>query len=368
MKSIHILKLFALLLVAFVITGCPEDPNLTSEKLLKIVYNPIPYELNIPENFPPVPEPEDNPLTIDGVELGRHLFYDPILSKDSLMSCSSCHLQELAFTDGMPRSVGVEGLSTRRGAPSIINTAYMNQGLLWDGRAEHLEALSLLPTEDPLELNTTWEKVEDKLQEHEDYPGMFRKAFGITHERQVTRDLAVKAISQFVRTIISSGNSKFDLVMRGEAFFTDEELSGFEMFFDSAADQPDAECGHCHNVPFLFINEYLNNGIDSAATLDDFIDRGRGEFTDLPVDNGRFKVPGLRNVEFTAPYMHDGRFNTLEEVLDHYNSGGHPSPNKDILIRDLNLKNHQLKDIIAFIKTLSDTSLLNNPDYSNPFE
>ena len=354
--------------LALLFSCCEDNPDITSEELLKITFNPVNYEVLVPEHFPPIPDIEDNPMTVDGVNLGKHLFYDPILSKDSTMSCATCHLQVGSFTDNVPTSPGVEGMNGKRSSMSIINVAYMNRGLFWDGRAETLEDQALLPVEDPLELNAVWEDIEADLRDHQSYPAMFRKAFGISHENQITRDLAVKAISQFERTVISTGNSKFDQVQRGEAFFTDEELSGFEMFFDSAADQPDAECGHCHNVPFFFTNEYFNNGIDSAATLDDFEDKGRGEITGNAIDNGKFRAPGLRNIEFSAPYMHDGRFETLEEVLAHYNSGGHPSPNKDILIRDLNLKNNQVQDIIAFLKTLSDTTLLNDPKFSSPFE
>jgi cytochrome c peroxidase len=196
---------------------------------------------------------------------------------------------------------------------------------------------------------------------------MFRKAFGIQYSGEINQDLATKAISQFERIIVSA-NSKFDKERQGRTFFTPEEQDGFEMFFDTKErGLPDAECAHCHNFPMFTTNEFFNNGLDSVDTVYDFEDIGFGEVTKYEFDNGKFRAPTLRNIVLTAPYMHDGRFETLEEVLDHYNSGGHPAPNKDPLVRSLGLTNDQKAAILDFLHTLTDTSYLKNPDVLSPF-
>jgi len=180
--------------------------------------------------------------------------------------------------------------------------------------------------------------------------------------------LAVKAIAQFERTIISSGESKYDKVIAGKEVFTDEELDGFEIFFDIDEDVTQhAECGHCHNDPLFTTNEYFNNGIERVESLQDFPDLARGAITERDFDNGSFKVPTLRNIEFTAPYMHDGRFKTLDEVLDHYESGGHPAPNLGAVLRPLDLNTSNRAALLAFIKTLRDTVFLENSALSSPF-
>ena len=155
--------------------------------------------------------------------------------------------------------------------------------------------------------------------------------------------------------------------MRGEAFFTDDELAGWELFFDENIDLPDAECGHCHNVPLFTTNEYFNNGIDPAYDISDFEDPGLGGITGDPADYGKFRSPTLRNVTASAPYMHDGRFETIEEVIEHYNSGGHPSINKDVLITPLGLTEEHKAQLLAFIKTLDDPDFVNDPELQSPF-
>ena len=251
----------------------------------------------------------------------------------------------------------------------LLNLAFNNRGFFWDGRVNTLEEQALLPVEDEIELHDTWENVICKLTNHPDYPSFFRQAFGIQDKSEITKELAAKALAQFQRSIIS-GNSRYDRFMRGEIIFSDAELNGHDMYFDIAFDKvrfPDAECAHCHGNVLLTFNEFRNNGIDQAATLADFPDNGLGDITGIPADNGRFRVPTLRNIELTAPYMHDGRFETLEEVIDHYNSGGLSSPNKDPLIYPLGLDSIQKAELLAFLKTLTDNSVANNPDYQSPF-
>lgn len=348
----------------------PDPEPMDQNDLTDIEYNPTSISLSVPDYFPAIEDfiPADNPMTAEGVALGRHLFYDTILSVDSTLSCSSCHLPQGAFTDNIDFSVGVEGGLTSRSSMAIINVAYLNNGLFWDGRSQSLEDQALLPVEDEIELHEEWPNVEAKLQRHDTYPEMFRKAFGINDKREITRDLAVKAIAQFERTLIS-GNSKFDKSKRGEVFLSEEEINGLQMFFDVGDDPslPDAECAHCHNEPLFTTDEYFNNGLDEAGSFDDFADLGLGAVTNKPSDNGKFRAPTLRNIELTAPYMHDGRFQTLEEVIDHYNSGGKPADNKDPLLHNLGLTEENKRDLIAFLKTLTDEDFVNNPDHQSPF-
>lgn len=260
--------------------------------------------------------PDDNPLTIDGLLLGRHLFYDSILSIDSTLSCSGCHLSSGNFTDNQAFSTGVDNEMTPRSSMTLINVGFANTGLFWDGRSESLEDQALLPVEEPIELNEEWPNVERKLRRHSDYPEMFRKAFGIERKEEINRDLAVKAIAQFERTLVSS-NSKYDRVISGSAVFTDQELQGHDIFFDINEDiSRHAECGHCHNAPLFTTNEYFNNGIQMPTAENAFDDNGLGAITGRVFDNGMFKTATLRNIFFSAPYMHDGRFATGQTRLN----------------------------------------------------
>ena len=347
-----------------------------SAPLTSIDYNPQSYEIDVPQGYQPFELPSDNPQTIDGVLLGRHLFFDKILSADSTMSCSSCHMQNRAFTDNLAFSTGIDGIAGTRNSMSLLNLVYNDKGFFWDGRSATLEEQALLPVEDPIELHNDWDVVVEKLKCHDEYPGLFRRAFGITSKDEITKDLAAKAIAQFERTLVSSGNTRFDSVfVRFDTFPTDAELNGFEIFFDTSADLPDAQCGHCHTTPLMTDNDYHNNGLDEVADLNDFVDKGKGAITGNIFDNGKFRTPSLINWEFNAPYMHDGRFATIDEVLDHYICGIKESPNKNPLIEnhcdpahiDFIDDDHRA-DLLAFLKTLRDETFLNDPKHSNPFE
>ncbi|MBK8921141.1 MAG: hypothetical protein IPM81_06465 [Saprospirales bacterium] len=336
-----------------------------------------------PAHFPEVPVPADNPLTLDGVQLGRRLFYDPILSADSTQSCSSCHMPLGSFTDNKAVSTGIDGIAGRRSSMSLLNIAYATNGLFWDGRSLSLEDQALRPVEDLIEMHNTWANVVSKLKKHPVYPDLFRKAFGIPTTKEITKELAAKAIAQFERILISSGKSKFDRYLQGDPdVFDDDELDGKLMYFEEGASVglPDAQCFHCHGGLTLTGNQYFNNGLDSAATLHDFKDRGRGEVSGNPSDNGKFRSPTLRNIALTAPYMHDGRFQSLEEVLDHYSSHGKNSPNKDPLLVQVGfpipgsnpvqytgLTPAQKNALVKFLHTLTDTEFVANPDIQNPF-
>ncbi len=344
--------------------GCEDDDKIEGE------YNPEPYDLVVPDWFPPPAIPSDNPLTKAGVALGRQLFYDPILSVDGTVSCATCHQQEKAFTDGLKVSKGVDQREGNRSAMSLVNMAYNVNGFFWDGRVATLEQQALIPIEDHREMNEDWNNVEKKLRAHDQYPQRFLEAFGITEKSAITRDLVVKAISQFERILISA-NSRYDrIAWLNEGWPTDAEERGRQLFFVEPFQQLDNHpgCSHCHGVPYFTDNLFRNNGLDSVATLNDFADAGRGEANGNLYDNGKFRVPTLRNIALTAPYMHDGRFETLEEVLEHYSRGGHGIENEDPNIQAFPLSDQDKKDLIAFLNMLTDTTFLKNPAFSNPFQ
>lgn len=359
----------SLLLTGICFIQCHDtiEVNDTLEKdLTHIQYNPVHFTPIIPYGYPALEQPTDNFMTLEGIQLGRKLFYDPILSVDSTISCSSCHQQNGSFTDKTSFSTGVAGTTTRS-SMSLIDIGFHYHGLFWDGRAATLEQQALVPVENPVEMGENWDNVVKKLKEHPDYPADFRRSFGIEGSSEITKELAAKAMAQFQRSLISGGNSKYDRFDRDEIFLDENETNGFLMFFDFDPALPDAECSHCHNAPLFATNDYFNNGLQEAADFNSFADNGLGLFTGKLTDNGLFKAPSLRNLAFTAPYMHDGRFETLEEVVDHYNSGGHNSPNKNALLRPLNLNESQKADLIAFLMTLTDSSALTNVAFKSPF-
>lgn len=366
--------LFILIVLVMGLVSCtdePIDPMDNIGDLTVVPFDPSFVAAPRPPGFPEMVVPEDNPFTEEGIELGRFLFYDPILSEDSTVSCASCHFQEGLFTDLSPVSVGINGQTGSRSAMSILNVGFYNNGLFWDGRFQTLEELVIDPVENPIEMHEDWPDIEEKLKDHPYYPNMIRKAFGINNVSEIDRSHVTKSIAQFMRTIVSQGNSKFDKIFYGDGsvIFSDEELNGYDMFFDISADLPDAECAHCHNEPLFTTNQYFNNAIqESDDGVNGFNDLGRGVVTGVPFDNGKMRAPSLRNIALSAPYMHDGRFQTLEEVIEHYNSGGHPAPNVDPLIRPLGLTAQQKQDLLAFLHTLTDTTFLSVEKYQNPFQ
>jgi cytochrome c peroxidase len=367
MKRIS-LVLIALVALALVLDSCKKDEEET--KCETPVAGPTPYDLVIPPFFPPMDIPADNPLTVEGVELGRHLFWDTRLSGDNTQSCGSCHLPSAAFSDPNQFSTGITGEQGNRQAMAIINLGW-GSDFFWDGRAATIEEQVAGPVENPIEMNDDWDDVVDELQETEMYPPMFQAAWGTD---QITKDLAVKSLAQFVRTIISA-DSKFDRERLGQYEFTEPEARGLDLFLKEGGD-PDngqggqwgADCFHCHGFGAMLFtdNQPHNNGLDSI-----FTDLGYGEVSGDPQDFGLFKTTTLRNVALSGPYMHDGRFTTLMEVVNHYNSGGHPSPTIDPFMKyvdgGLQLSEQDKTDIIAFLHCLTDTSFINNPAYQDPF-
>ena len=300
-----------------------------------------PYTLEIPAGFPPMDIPADNAMTVEGIALGQRLFFDPILSIDSTKACASCHALESAFSDPDAFSEGVAGRTGRNSMP-LANVGW-TPDLFWDGRAPSLEAQALQPVENAVEMGESWDHVVEKLERHADYPALFAQAFDA---QPITADLVVKAIAQYERTLISAA-SKFDRVMAGAAEFTAQERMGLDLF-----NSEKAECFHCHGTLLLTTNAFHNNGLDEVPD-----DSGRAMVTGSLYDAGKFKAPTLRNVEYTAPYMHDGRFETLEEVVEFYNSGLRNSATVDPLMLSgtaIVLTPEEKAALVAFMKTLSD--------------
>jgi cytochrome c peroxidase len=329
-------------------------------------YVATPLELQVPQLFedkllPPV-IPADNPQTVEGVALGRKLFFDPILSADNTMACASCHSPSEGFSDSRQFSIGIDGIAGRRNSMPLFNLAWnYTENFFWDGRAVSLENQALEPVEDPIEMHNTWPDAVAAIQATNDYPQLFEEAFGTA---TVDRSLVTKAIAQFIRTLISA-NSKFDRYTMGTAQLTASELNGLNVFMDENR----GDCFHCHgnpNSPLWTDNIFHNNGLDET-----FTDRGRGEVTGDPREFGTFKTPSLRNLAYTAPYMHDGRFQTLDEVINHYSEGLVYSSTIDPLMKKVDQGGVQLSeqdkaDLKAFLLTLSDPSFIANPAFQDP--
>lgn len=328
-------------------------------------YSPTPSPLEIPQLFSdniidPI-IPFNNPQTLEGIALGKKLFFDPILSANGTQACASCHAPQNAFTDSATFSVGIDGVSGNRNSMPLFNLAWnYDENFFWDGRVFSLEHQALEPVTNPVEMHNTWEEVVNRLKNHENYPTLFKQAFG---NNTITKELVTKAIAQFERTLISA-NSRFDQYSLGQITLTDQELNGLNVFMS----EDKGDCFHCHgnpNNPLWTDNIFHNNGLDAT-----FSDNGLGDVTGDPNDNGKFKSPSLRNLAYTAPYMHDGRFATLDEVINHYSEGLVHSPTIDPLMKKVNQGGVQLTpqdkaDLKAFLLSLSDPSFLNNPNFNN---
>ncbi|KGJ89261.1 cytochrome-c peroxidase [Thalassotalea sp. ND16A] len=323
--------------------------------------------------------PADNPLTKEGVALGRLLFYDKRLSADNTVSCATCHLQRLAFTDGKARSVGVSGKELAFNSMSLANTLWGPQHFFWDGRAQSLEEQALIPIQHPDEMAQDLDQLIDELTADEHYLKLFRQAYGEINAKNIAF-----AIASFERTLVSA-NSKYDQFLRGELKLSADEELGRKLFMahpDVKASLRGGNCIDCHSQ-FLTsgfnakFDGFANNGLDSDSNLKP----GLEKITKMKADRGKFKVPTLRNIALTAPYMHDGRFATLRQVLDHYDQGikvsatlsplimeatNQPSDSEQLQI-SLNLSEDEKLAIIAFLHTLTDYTFIDNENFSNPF-
>ncbi len=355
---------FTLCLISLI--ACKEDEEQPMPP--QVVQDETPYLLEY-GSFPAPELPEDNPLTVAGVELGRMLFYEKMLSKNNEQACADCHEQKDGFSDLDQLSLGVEGLPGKRQAMSIFNMAWHSNQFFWDGRADLLRDQALLPIQDPLEMNETLDNVIAKLSASQLYKDQFIRAFG---SDEITSDKMALAMEQFMLSIVSH-DSKYDRYLAGEVTLTESEERGrilfeteYNPFFPEFSG---ADCAHCHGGINFENDQYLNNGLD---TDDEFTDLGREEVTFDPNDRAKFKVPTLRNIALTPPYMHDGRFQTLEEVVDHYNEGIKSSSTADVTVTNtmetgLFLTDQDKEDLVNFMKTLTDETFVNNPEYATPF-
>jgi cytochrome c peroxidase len=347
---------------AFTVQGVKPPPSTGDVSQASPVSQPLlaptatPYRLTISALFPRPELPRDNPLTEEGVGLGRLLFHDRLLSCNYSQSCASCHeLSAAGAEQGPPVSIGAEGQAGTRNAMPLFNLAWKSS-FFWDGRAATLREQVLQPIQNPLEMHEPLTNLVSRLRQS-DYPARFAAAFG---SPEISPDRIARALEQFLLTQVSH-ESKFDRVLAGAAQLTDQEQRGFELFnteYDPWREQFGADCFHCHGGPLFQSVAFANNGLDAEPK-----DIGRAAVTKREGDRGKFAVPSLRNLSVSGPYMHDGRFKTLEEVVEHYSTGV-----KRSATLDPNLAKHpdggvplSLEDkhaLVAFLKTLTDERYL----------
>lgn len=310
-----------------------------------------------PEHFPDATYTFDNnPLTPEGIELGRKLFYDTRLSRDGTISCASCHLQAVAFADPVHKiSVGVDGRIGTRNAPPIFNLAFSNT-FFWDGGVTHVDFIPINAITNPNELDETLDHVLQKLQADQHYPDDFNNAFG---RGEITTQKMLHALAQFT-VIMISATSRYDQYVLGDkSALSTEEVKGLRLF--------ETNCSTCHQPPLFTNGQFSNNGLD-----DSFRDPGRAIITESPDDIGKFRVPTLRNIELTDPFMHDGRFRTLEHVLSHYQHHVKYSSTLDPILQNgeapgIIITDQEKANIIAFLKTLTDQKFIRDKRFANPF-
>ncbi len=319
-----------LLVAAFCAAGC-DGAGLAEMPGQATVVVPV------PAGFDPLPVPPQNPLRVDRVALGERLFFDRALSRDRTVSCGSCHLPELAFSDGRQKSVGVDGAVALRNAPSLLNVAY-RKTLFWDGGALFLEGQALVPLEDPHEMDLAPQDALARLREHPEYPALFADAFDGDGP---TIQTLTYALAAFQRTLVSAPTDLDRYRAGDESALEDAERDGLVLF--------ESHCQSCHAGPLLTTDGFENNG---TAVTDD--DPGRARVTFSDQDRGTFRVPSLRAVARTAPYFHDGRFATLEAVVDHYDRGGDGTPGQSARVSPLRLSTADRAALVAFLLTLDD--------------
>lgn len=351
------LRLWRYVLVIPFLIACDDQGDDTA-------YVPSPANLDVPALFQQLLGdpliPQSNPLTEEGIALGQRLFFDRALSADGTQSCASCHRPQAAFSDNRQFSIGINGTPGTRNSMPLHNLAWNRNTFNWDGSASSLEEQAFEPVTNPIEMNNTWTNVVETLENLANYPRQFEEAFGTPGIDSVR---VTKALSQFTRTLIS-GNSRFDRFLMGELELTDSETNGFQVFMS----EDRGDCFHCHgneNNPLWTDNDFHNNGLDKVIT-----DRGLGAVTGDPREFGLFRTPTLRNLSFTAPYMHDGRFETLDEVIDHYSEGLVFSETIDPLMKAVDQGGVQLSDqdkadLKAFLLALSDPDFIVPPNNTN---
>ena len=304
----------------------------------------------IPNGFPaPSGQLQNNPVTKAGFELGKKLFYDPILSKDSTIHCGTCHQQLGAFSHvNQALSNGINNLVGKRNSPALINLAWHSE-FFWDGGSNHIEMQPIAPITNPVEMGESLNAVIAKLNRSSFYPSLFQSAYG---NDTITSQGILRALAQFMSCLISA-NSKYDQVRNGQISFTAMEDSGYSIFR--------SKCSACHKEPLLTDLSYRNNGMDAH-----FVDGGRARITTLASDSGKFKVPTLRNVALSYPYMHDGRISSLSMVIDHYRSTIVQSATIDPLLSagNMAISDAEKAQLIAFLNTLTDQSFITDKKFS----
>lgn len=339
-------KLLWLVFTIFIFAACEKDAPDLEDK----------FSFKQPEHFPEATYTfSQNPVTEHGFELGRKLFFDPILSRTEAVSCNNCHLQPLAFADAPhhPVSIGVEDRPGIRNSPSLANLAFFEE-FFWDGGVTHLDFVPTNAIESHFEMDETLRNVVLKLNQSSTYPALFKAAFDID---TITSPYLLYALSQFMNMMVSD-QSKFDLYITGKTTMSELELNGYNLFTQ--------KCGTCHSGVLQTDFSYRNNGIDSI-----FDDLGRGRITEFYLDNGKFRVPSLRNVAKTAPYMHNAKFSSLEAVLDHYSNGILESETLDPSLNiggnlGISLSSSEKTAIIAFLNTLTDFEFLTDERFFSP--
>lgn len=308
--------------------------------------------LSVPDHFPTPAIPADNPLTEEKIALGRMLFFDPILSKDSTISCSSCHLPGQAFSDPRQFSEGVNQAIGIRNSPALVNLVY-GKRFFWDGANPSLEEQAIHPIVSEIEMAGDPATIIQKLNAHPVYPREFQRAFG----EEASMKTIVDAIASFERVLISA-NSPYDQYLLGDSSaLSPSQKRGMSLFFNHQR----GECFHCHTGSNFTDGSFHNNGL-----YEEYNDPGRMAVTGRDNDEGKFKVPTLRNIEFSKPYMHDGSMETLEEVVDHYAKGGNGHRNQSVLLRNIEFSEEEKKDLVEFLKALSDQEFIDNKDFHRP--
>ena len=345
-----ILKLvFVILMASMVLLACERDVAIPKEA------TPFEVKLIIPSNFPqPVYNFEDNPLTKAGFILGRKLFYDPKLSRDNSISCGSCHQSFAGFAHSEHRlSHGINGQFGTRNSPGLSNLIWQKT-FMWDGGVNHIELQPLAPIANPVEMDEKMDNIITKLTASEEYRNAFKTVFG---DEKIDTKRIMLALTQFMG-MLNSYNSRYDKYVRGESdgSFSKEELNGLNLFR--------SKCASCHTEPLFTDNSFHNNGLPIDPVLNDI---GRMKITQNVADSMVFKTPSLRNVDVTAPYMHDGRFKTLKLVLAHYTNGIHTSSTLDPkLLNGIALTPQEQNDIIRFLQTLTDYSFITDERFAEP--
>jgi cytochrome c peroxidase len=341
-------KLLLLLILPYV-WSCTND---TEE-----AYQNIPIEFKVPSNFPPTTYNfANNPLTEKGFELGKKIFYDGRLASDGIISCGFCHIQEDAFTHhGHTASHGVDNAIGTRNTPSIQNLAYQST-FMYDGATNHLDLQPIIPFTNPIEMNGDFIAAINMMKVDPVYQNLFKIAFP---DGKINSENMLKALGQFM-VMVTSSNSKFDKYRRKETggTLTQDELAGYAIF--------NLKCASCHATDLMTDNSFRNNGLTVNPLINDV---GRYRVSQLPEDLHKFKVPSLRNIEKTAPYMHDGRFGNLESVLNHYSNGIVNSATLDPILNQngklgIPLSDTEKTQLIAFLKTLTDNQYLTDKRFS----